>query len=315
MLSCSLHKMMLAFASLYAIAATDAFAQQRDITYFIERVQALKAAEAKPDKIIACCDAGLKRDPNNSYLLVHRGTAYRKAGETDKALADFNRAESVDPRNGDLYKERAFLFQKQGNSDAALKEYGKAVKFKPTVRVYQMRGNLLEQNRQLEKALADYNSAYALCVSAGRADERDGLTEVLMSRGRLNFRMGKLDAALADCTKALKLDPRSRKLLETRAEIYEAKKQWQKALKDYDAYISTNPSHLRGHLAKVRIYEVQGDLKNALAELTTCIHLSKGKAFLFYKRSQIYKKLNQDALALADQKAAERLESEITGTQ
>lgn len=321
MLSYRLHKSFNAFAafailfSLYAISATAALAQQRDIAYFIDRIQALKAADAKPDKIIACCDAGLKRDPNNSYLLVHRGAAYRKTGETDKALADFNRAESVDPKNGDLYKERAFLFQKQGNSEAALKEYGKAIKFKPTTRVYKMRGNLLEQNKQFEKALADYDSAYALCMSASSPEDKDGVSEVLMYRGRLNFRLNRLDAALADCNKALKIHPHSRKVLETRAEIYEAKKQWQKALADYDGYIATNPLNLRGHLAKVRIYELQGNLKSALAELNKCININPGQAYLFYKRSSVYQKLKQDALALADKKAAERLESELTGTQ
>jgi tetratricopeptide (TPR) repeat protein len=89
--------------------------KKNDTTKKIEAIR--KGLEAYPD------DANLIRE-ELSYLLV--------TGQTDEALANFDKAIEKDPKNPSLYYNRGLIFDQLGKQEEAAVDYNKALEVDPT---------------------------------------------------------------------------------------------------------------------------------------------------------------------------------------
>ena len=58
----------------------------------------------------------------------------RDKGDTEAALADFNRAIELSPTTGFLYLERGALMVAKGEDAAAQKDFDKAIKIDPSLK-------------------------------------------------------------------------------------------------------------------------------------------------------------------------------------
>jgi len=96
-------------------------------------------------------------------LYLYRAAAYAKLGQTERELADYNKAVEVDSGNAVAYNNRAIFYLKSNNKDAALADFNKALELNPKlVMVYRNRAYLYKLQGETEKAKADEKVAETL---------------------------------------------------------------------------------------------------------------------------------------------------------
>ncbi|PYL35581.1 MAG: hypothetical protein DMF35_02560, partial [Verrucomicrobia bacterium] len=72
--------------------------------------------------------------------------------------------------------------------------------------------------------------------------------------------------ALNDLNESIKVNPRDARAYEQHAAIEMKINDYDKALADYGEAIKTNPGEIKYHLYRGYIYELRGDIQNAMAE-------------------------------------------------
>src|SRR6516165_4761766 len=102
-------------------------------TPFLRRAAPLLALFALVAPLSAADDAPKKERTAKDYL--ERGTTFLARGDSEQALADFNKAIELDPKLADAYRNRAFLRlqiaradRNKDELDKALEDYNEAVK-------------------------------------------------------------------------------------------------------------------------------------------------------------------------------------------
>lgn len=206
-------------------------------------------------------------DPaQRAAALVQRGMLRAELGQDARAVADFGRALRLDAENAEAYSERGLVHQQRGAFDRALRDYEAALSIDPY------------------HSLAAYRRQQAV---EGRVtavlSQIDRLTEIIASEpengAALNNRCWlraindqDLTAALADCDRALALDPRHGAALDSRGLVHLKRGDFNAALADYEAALALEPA--RGHylygrgLARLRLGQVElGRADLAAAEI------------------------------------------------
>src|SRR3990167_8898039 len=64
---------------------------------------------------------------------IEKGEAYSKKGQSDKAIAEFNKALELDPKNARVFNDRGLEFWFKGDIDSALADYNKALEINPSL--------------------------------------------------------------------------------------------------------------------------------------------------------------------------------------
>ena len=82
----------------------------------------------KNDKAIADFSMVIQLEPNKTRGYLHRGIAYRNAGQYDKAVQDFDKVISMEPQNSLNYLNRAMAHYLAKNYDKARADYNTVIK-------------------------------------------------------------------------------------------------------------------------------------------------------------------------------------------
>jgi len=129
----------------------------------------------------------------------NRGNENFLRGDTNGALAEFNRAIELDSKYVKAYPNRAFLKQARGDFEGAIADYTRAIELKPDyVLAYGHRGNTKQAIGDLDGAVVDYNKAIEL-----KPDD----PFAYYNRGNVRRIRGDLSGALADFNKAIEANP------------------------------------------------------------------------------------------------------------
>jgi len=152
----------------------------------------------------------------------------------------------------------------------------------------------LRRAGQYLKAVEKYSA-----LIQGQPNEARGYIE----RGRTFWRMGDLDAAIADLDRAVALAP----MKAMRADIYNIrglvlrdKKLWDQARLDLDQAINLYPNNGLYFYNRGLIWVDLGELERALADYTRAIVLDKWDSFAYKQRCYVRVQLGFYELALAD---------------
>ena len=93
----------------------------------------------------------------------NRGEVYRQQGESENAIADFNKAIELDPTDAIAYSDRGVVYFAQDEFEKAITDFTKAIELDPADAVnYYYRGVTLEELGSTENAEADYAKAKEL---------------------------------------------------------------------------------------------------------------------------------------------------------
>ncbi len=145
----------------------------------------------------------LSRDPLDGRAALHRAWARLALGEDRAALADLNRAIELAPPSAALFLTRADLNRRLGARDAALDDYLAALDLTPAdpIGLYGAARTLLDLDRAAEAL--PLLERFAAAAGQDRALTAAGLFQ----QGRAKLATGALQAADADYTLLLRLEP------------------------------------------------------------------------------------------------------------
>jgi tetratricopeptide (TPR) repeat protein len=157
-----------------ALARPSAAADDRETCY-----------KAEGDVAIAACTRRIKSgqlsNSNLSIVYNNRGIEWKKKGDIERALADFNQAVRYDPTNPKSYFHRADILDDKGNVDAAIADYDQAIRIDPKyANAYFNRSIVKEKKGDMDGAFSDVAQYVAL-----EPADPDGKRRIERLRGAL----------------------------------------------------------------------------------------------------------------------------------
>jgi len=150
-------------------------------------------------KAIEYLDEAMALSPRSADLHNLRGIAYSKAGDGDRADADFRKVTELSPRAAEAHMNRGVDFLKQGDFNRAIDAFRYATTVNPKLATaFSNLGTAYQKTGDLDAAIESYNHAVRL---------RPKYPIAFANRAYANYLKGEHDHALADATHAITLDP------------------------------------------------------------------------------------------------------------
>jgi tetratricopeptide (TPR) repeat protein len=280
------------FVVLGALGAPSARAQPS-----LDEIQCANQDRAvPPDRVIASCAALIERGPqtsrNLSILYYNRGLGYRRKGDSDRALADFNEAIKADPNNTFALMTRGSARYEQGDNNGAIADYDEAIRVDPkNALAFTNRCNAYRTGGDHDRAIAD-------CDEAIRLNPR--LAAAFDNRAIAHLAKGDADRAIGDLDEAIRLDPIFALAFLNRGFAHGAKRDYDRALADYDEAIRLAPNLAQAFNNRGSIFRAKGDDDRAIADFDAAIRLDTGSAEMFYNRGSAYLAKGAPESAVAD---------------
>ena len=299
------------------------------------------------DKLIDSCtsviDAAATSSADRVAALVVRAGALDNRGESDRAMADLDRAIMLDANSARAYRARGELLRHSGgNLDRAVLDFNEAIRLNPGDAVaFGQRGNVFNNLRQYDRAIDDYNEAVRLDPNFAQAFSDRGAAyyfkgditaaiqdydqairldpnrpKTFTNRGAAYKKIGRNDRALQDESEAIRLDPTVPEYFDNRGLSYAQNNDYDKAIADYDEAIRLRP---KANFLTNRgdSYQYKGDLDRAMADYDAALRLDSNFVLAYNNRAVLWRKKGDRVKALADYDAAlrinPRLDSAITG--
>lgn len=208
-------------------------------------------------------EEAIRLAPADARSYFMRGFAHEMKQNFDAALADYSKAVELKADYALAYEYRGDVHGKKGNANAALADFTAALKVNAqSVDCLKKRGDVHRNREEYDLALADYDRALAL-----------GPTANLLNVCAICFD-GKKDhrRAIMLYTKALELEPKDAVILTNRARTWLVLKQYDQALADCTAAIRLDPKNAYHHVTRGKVYEHLDDNRSQ-ADYTTAIAL------------------------------------------
>jgi tetratricopeptide (TPR) repeat protein len=156
------------------------------------------------DNIIEGCTAVIQasKDPPQKLATAfdNRGVAYRRKGEYDRALQDYDQAISLNPGSAYPYNNRGIIYRIKGDYDRAISDYDEAIWLKSGdfPAAFYNRALAYTDKREYGHALRDFEVVMGFNAKNALA---------LYARGMTLLKKGDADAGKADIAAAKELNP------------------------------------------------------------------------------------------------------------
>ena len=165
---------------------------------FTQEVRRCDFGGGHPDiRIVACTrniGSGRFTGRNLAVAFSNRGLAYKKKGQWDKAIGDYDEAIRLKPDFAFALNNRGNAYYGKGHFDRAIDDYDEAIRLQPDfAEAFGNRGNVYRKRGQLARAIEDYNKAIGL-----NPDD----AKVFADRGLAYEKKGEPTQALRDYKKA-----------------------------------------------------------------------------------------------------------------
>lgn len=179
---------------------------------------------------------------NRAVSYNHRGIAYGRKGEHDKAISDFSQAIRLKPELASAHMNRGIALSNKREYDRAISDFDEAIRLDPGVAgAYTSRGRAYSGKGQHDRAISDHNEALRLKPDLGSA---------YYNRGVAFGNKGQHDRAISDFNEAIRLDPRIVGAYTYRGIAYERKGQRQQAKRDYQSALAVTPRDESGRTSQ-----------------------------------------------------------------
>ena len=216
--------------------------------------------------------SALERDPRYFKALYNRAFCLDALGRREDALRDYEAALAVEPGNASAHHNRGVVLEKLGRLEDAVRAFDSAVDFgmAPDADYHHARGTNARHRGDHTTAVAAFSAALKLnprhqAARANRAYARrkigdfvgarrdygkalaDAPTAKLYNaRAYCSAKLEKFDAAVADYTEALRLDPTNAHALHNRGISYDRLGRDDEAARDFERALEIENSVLLG---------------------------------------------------------------------
>jgi len=218
------------------------------------------------DRALADFNQALKRDARYVNAIANRGLVKLNLGDATGAILDFTDAMLIDPENPKFYVHRREAYLLTGSLDKAqqdaekirrlqeLQSYTQAIAAHPTdARAYVARALRIEQQGDLERALADLTQA----VELQPTDLKHHLLRAALAVKLKNYAL-----ALEDCEAVLNVDA-NQQAHSLRGDCRLATGDLEGALADFEAAQRIDATVIAAYEQRARALEQSGDKPRA----------------------------------------------------
>ena len=211
----------------------------------------------------------IELDPNNAQTYAHRAAAYGQLFQYKKAASDYSRAVELAPDNARFQDALAWFLVRC--PDVAYRDYHRA----------------LEHGKR------------AIELDARNAGYHRTL-------GVIHMELGDLEEALAECQKALDIDPGLATVYGDRCEILLKMRAIPLALDDALKHVELEPQHASAYRSRMLAYAYSGQTEEALTaadravELTEANRITPPSFSIYVSRGDILQRLERHDEALED---------------
>jgi tetratricopeptide (TPR) repeat protein len=185
------------------------------------------SGDTPADKQIEACNKiiALKVFSGEQLATIYfwRAVGWNKKGDYVKVIADTTEALRLKPDVA-LYNMRGSAYYDKGEYDIAISDFNDALRIGPVSGIiFHNRGNAWRAKRDYPRAIADYDQAI-------RINPKEAYS--YQNRGSAKQALGELDGALADINEAIRLNPTLPSPLINRTVIWRAKGEFDRAIAD-----------------------------------------------------------------------------------
>ena len=211
-----------------------------------------------------------------------RGNAYLKKNEYDRAIQDFDESVRINPNYAKAFNNRGVAHQRKGEYERAIENFDEAIRLDSDYAIaFANRANAHQKTGEYGRAAQDYSEVIRL---QPRYDQLMRLQPELQSEWKRTLEtvwnercwtraiIGELQAALADCDEALRIQPNVAAVFDSRGFTHLKMGQWDTAVTDYNSALRLEPklaSSLYGRgLARLKKGDISGgnaDIRAAIA--------------------------------------------------
>jgi tetratricopeptide (TPR) repeat protein len=293
-----------------------------------------------PDKAIAEFDEAVRIAPDRIQAYAYRSRARLDRKEYDLALADAVVMIRLEPKSPQGFSRLASIFRAQNDIDREFAELNRGIDLAKNANdlsredvllytgMYHRRAQIYLQRHDDQHAFADFDAAVSLSPYAllDRADARrdrgnyDGAIDdcelwlktyptdlrALNNRGYIFYLKKDYTRALADFNRVLAINPLHQLALENRSNVRKATEDYDGLFADCDEVIKKNPKSDWAYVTRGCAHSVRGNLGAAIADLDEAIRINPKSAWGFNARGSVWGKSDFDK-AMADFNEATRL--------
>ena len=224
-----------------------------------------QCVDSNAEARISGCSVVLQTSDANAesraVALYNRGIAYRRKGQLDLAIQDFDQALRLQPNDAEALNNRGITLDDMGAFDRAIQDFAKAIRLKPNyAEAYFNRANSYRHKSQHERAMQDklprQMGKVRAGTTAGISPDADAIRDydqairvksdyaaAFVNRGIAYYDKGQYDLAIEDYDEAIRLQPDLAEAYNNRALAYYKTNQYARALPDFDQTIRLNKNY------------------------------------------------------------------------
>jgi tetratricopeptide (TPR) repeat protein len=291
------------------------------------------------DGAVADFTRAIELDPKNALAYRNRALAKNIKKDADGALADYNRAIELDPKNANAFNNRGNIKKAKGDVDGAIADFTSAIGLNDKLAIAyknrgdakQAKGNSAGAKEDLKRAgeldpeltskesVADSGrnraaSASPVASSPSTGGPNPKQAERYYESGLKKQRKGDLDGALADYTRAIKLNPNYTEAYNNRGYLKGAKEDHDGAIADFSRAIELDPKHTISYNNRGVERLEKHDWEGAMADVNHAIELDPKYANAYYNRGNVKKAKEDYDGAIDDYTRAIELDPKYTNS-
>jgi tetratricopeptide (TPR) repeat protein len=272
------------------------------------RAEALRwraETQEKPADRLKDLNEAIELAGDDVKLHRERGAILLGLGKAEEALADFDQALTVDPEDAATHEARGMALETLKRWDDARAAFTRASELAPESATALLR-------RARTNALAGDNAAAA--EDAGEALKIDPSNLFgLLLRAQSLAQIDKADEGLPDAQRALDLHPESDDAVRVWAMLIEKCGKTNQTIKRLQKQVEKDPSDALPPLEIGLLYAGQHRLGKAIEAYTVALAADSSRPFVHQARADTYLNLGMQKEAVADYKAALKLDPNNSG--
>jgi tetratricopeptide (TPR) repeat protein len=257
--------------------------------YLVGRLNALPGGD-RPRGIKAL-DKAIELDPDNEAVLadalVERGNLSK---DTEKRLADYNRAIKLDGKHVKALRSRGLFYVTQKKFDEALADLNMVVELKPDdASSHEARGAVLFMQKKMEEAEKSFDKAIKLAPKGHLA---------YVHRARCRALRGETKTAIDDLDEAISLNGGALDALLLRARLYLQTDETKLAMLDVEQTLTLRPNLPEALLMRASIRSADGQFSGAAADLEKVRKLLPKNAEVLLQLAMLYSAAKRQSQAI-----------------
>ncbi len=162
---------------------------------------------------------------NDPKVYSNRGNIFALRGKYDLSLADYSKSIELDSSDFNVYLNRGITYSIMEKYDSAFADWDKVLKIHgPEIKLYQNRAYAYVRANRFKETIEDYKTLEDMGVPMD--------ANMYFFRSFANYRLGNYDAAIADNTKAIAMNPNYKEAYYNRGQTYNSMKKFKNAYDD-----------------------------------------------------------------------------------